>query len=237
MGWTGSAELQPCDEDGAELPAENNSGSQNSAQIIPVPACGIMWHIPDKRRSSLGGLCRSRGSCTPSWVFCSAELYIPCKMGNMSLRDTDRTASFVSLLAYVKQLSVEVFVIASVKKGAVMPIKAEGHPRCIFFHLEGQQVSCCMAITKPLCCAQTAVQKQEFQAVRAAFRPDPVPLCSNRILHCKKKERYYAKIPIGSTCTDKKALLQHAEMLLWALKPQEQVPFISQKEGIKTAEQ
>lgn len=150
----------------------------------------------------------------------------------MSLRDTERTASFVSLLAYVKQLSVEVFVIAAVKKGAVLPIKAEGHPRCIFFHLEEQQVSCCMAITKPLCCAQAAVQKQEFQAARVAFRPDPVPLHSNRILHCKIK-RYYAKIPIRSTCTTKKAFLQCAEMLLWALKPQEQVPFILQKRELK----
>lgn len=63
-GWVGR-EPQPCDEDGAELPAENNSGSQNAAQIIPVPACGITWHIPDKRRSSLGGLVQKQKKLHP----------------------------------------------------------------------------------------------------------------------------------------------------------------------------
>lgn len=63
-------------------------------------------------------------------------------------------------------------------------------------------------------------QKQEFQAVRVAFWP-----CSPmfQLNFTWKKKRYYAKIPIGCRCTDKAALLQHTEMLMWALRPQEQV--------------
>lgn len=117
MGWTRAAKPQPCEEDSAELPSENNSGSQKhkSSPRLPVGKRGI---FQTGGGGPWEGWCRTRGSCTPSWVFCSAELYIPCKMGNMSLQQTEKTASFVSLLVCVKQLSVEVYVVAAVKKGS-----------------------------------------------------------------------------------------------------------------------
>lgn len=121
------------------------------AQIIPMPACGITWHIPDRRRSSLGGLVQNQRKLHPPGCSAPQSSTFPAKW-ETALRGTEKMASFVCLLVYVKQLSAEVYIIAAVKKGAVLPIKAEGHPRCVFFRLEGQQVSCCMAITKSLCC-------------------------------------------------------------------------------------
>lgn len=35
------------------------------AQIIPVPACGITWHLPARRRSSLGGLVQNQRKLHP----------------------------------------------------------------------------------------------------------------------------------------------------------------------------
>lgn len=51
--------------------------------------------------------------------------------------------------------------------------------------------------------------------------------------YADKKPIQYAKISIRSTCTNKKALLQHAEMLMWALQPQEQVLFFCKRRELK----
>lgn len=48
-----------------------------------------------------------------------------------------------------------------------------------------------------------------------------------------EKKRYFCIIPIGCRCTDKAALLQHTEMLMWALKPQEQVLLFCKKRELK----
>lgn len=65
-GWAGPA-----------LQSQNQRGQQQrlpQAQIIPVPACGRTWRVPDRRRSSLGGLLQKQRKLhpLPGAVLCRA---------------------------------------------------------------------------------------------------------------------------------------------------------------------
>lgn len=237
MGWTGAAELQPCDEDGAELPAENNSGSQKSAQIIPVPACGIMWHIPDKRRSSLGGLVQKQRKLHPllGVLLCRALHSLQNgkhvsprhrQNGKLCLPACLCKAAFCGGFCYCisQERGSDAHQGGRASQMHLLPLG--GTAGVMLYGYHKTSVLCTN------CCSEAGIP-----GCQGGFQTRPCSIMFQKNFTLQKKKRHYAKIPIRSTCTDKKALLQHAEMLLWALKPQEQVPFILQKEGIKTAEQ
>lgn len=123
------------------------------AQIIPAPACGITWHIPAGRRSILGGLVQNQRKLHPLLgVLLRRALHSLQNGKHVSPTHAGKTAKLCLSAGLCKAAFREVCVIAAVKKGAALPVKAEGHPRCIFFPTEGRQVSRCMAITKSLGC-------------------------------------------------------------------------------------
>lgn len=166
-------------------------------------------------------------------MFCSAELYntFPAKW-ETCLSETQKTASFVSPLACVQQLSAEADTTAAVREGAALPMEAEGHPdvsasprrdsRC---HVVGLSRNLC-AVDKPLFRSRNS-RLSERLLNQTLFHYVPTEF------NAEKKKKHCAKIPIKSTCTDKKALLQHTEMLMWALKPQEQVLLFCKKRELK----
>lgn len=128
------------------------------------------------------GWCRNRGSCTPSRVFCSAELYIPCKMGNMSLRDTGREARFVSAALCTAALGRLMLLQRRGRKAQLCPPRRKGIP-------EASPSSCRGSRCHVLWHHETSVlgiscrSEAGIPGCQGGFRPDPVLLHSNGILH------------------------------------------------------
>lgn len=188
----------------ARTSEDNKSGSHKhkSSPCLPVGERGMFLTGGGARWE---GCCRSRGSCTPSRVLCSAELCIPCKMGTMSVRHGEPGTLCVR---WARTSLCHADVTAAPGKGLLCP---PGHPGAIpepsqRLPAAGQQVSRFMA-SQNLC----ALDKLLFRSRNS--RMSGWLLCSNRILHQNKK-RYYAKIPIRSPFTEKKTWHQHAGMLM-----------------------
>lgn len=151
------------------------------AQIIPVLACGITRHVPGRRRSSLGGLMQNQRKLHPLLgVLLRRALH---SLQNGKRLSKTRGNGKLCLSVCVKQLSVEVYVKAAVKKGTVLPIKRKGIPdvppstwkesRCHVVWLSQNL----RAVDKLL------LRSRNSRLSGWLSKPNPVPLCSYRILH------------------------------------------------------
>lgn len=152
-----------------------------AAQIIPVPGCGITWHVPDRRRSSLGGLVQEQRKLhpLPGVLLCRA-LHSLQNGKHVSVRHEERGT--LCLCCAVHSRFGEADVTAAARKRQLCPPRRKGIPeaspsscrgsRChVLWHHETSVlwISCCSEAGIPGC--------------QGGFRPDPVLLHSNGILH------------------------------------------------------
>lgn len=140
----------------------------------------------------------------------------------MSLRHTQgKRQSFVSLPVYVKQLSGRFALSQQSRKGQLCLSRRKGIPDASSSPRRDGR------------CHVVWLSQNLWAVAKLLFRSRNSGLSgwlSEQPLFCyfptefyTAKKGYYAKIPLRSARTDKKALLQHAEMLAWPLKPQGRV--------------
>lgn len=146
MGWTG---VLP---EGHSRAAHREQERLPAALTIAIAAGGITQHIPGRRWSSLGGLVRNQKQLHPRLgvLLRGALQYIPCRTGNMSLRDTENGK--LCLSACLRGAAV-CGADTPQQRGKGSSAHGGGRaPRCVCLPSQGQRVSRRVAITKSLCC-------------------------------------------------------------------------------------
>lgn len=211
----------------ARTSEDNKSGSHKhkSSPCLPVGERGMFLTGGGARWE---GCCRSRGSCTPSRVLCSAELCIPCKMGTMSVRHGEPGTLCVR---WARTSLCHADVTAAPGKGGCsarqgIPEPSQSHPSA--FQLQGSRchvlwhhktsvlwISCCSEAGIPGCQGGCCVPTEFYTKIKKV-------LCKNTY-----QVSVYRKENLTSACRDAYVGTETTRTS----------PFISQKEGIKTAEQ